>query len=183
VVHTCVVTWQQLQVLDVGQDIHWADLQVLASLPHLHTLTCSGIKFGRAGQACLSALRSLSFSGGFHTWFTSPAQLVALSLPSLESIMGKLCVQLRFNEAEDQDQMLRDLRQAAAGILQWAHEVVVSLDDTPDTLVRILQALASWRPVQRGHVARLILYSPALNTTPARVAALSHVPDAVQHLS
>jgi hypothetical protein len=186
VVHTCVPAWQQLQVLELRQDrlLDWADLQMLASLPHLHSLKCSGFDLRGEGQACLSALRSLSFStcSGLGTCLASPAQLLALSLPSLESVSGVLDVQLYgldYDDEDIQDQMLGDLRQAAAGILQWGPQVSLALRGTLDNSIKIMQALASWRPVQRGHMCHMGLWR---TTKASNLAALPHVPFAVQDL-
>jgi hypothetical protein len=183
---TCAAAWKQVQVLDLGggQSLDWAALQVLASLPHLHSLTCSGIILERGGQVCLSALRSLSFSRGSDTWHVSPAQHIGLSLPNLESMSGELTVTLIFSTAQDSGLKLKlkHLRRVAGGILQWAHEVRIELHGTPDPLVKIMQALAAWRPVQRGHACRLILDTRPLDSNQASVRALSHLPFAVQEL-
>jgi hypothetical protein len=189
--HTCLPAWQQkLQVLNLSTKslyLQWEDLQLLASLPHLHSLTCYGIQLRCSeGQVCLPALRTLSFSMGDDIWTVAPSQVAALLVPVLESVRGKLCIQLLCDHRQDQEQMLADLQKAATGILQAASDVRVFYegdhDGTPDDLLNIFQALTPWRPLQHGRECKLSLYWSALDSSTASVAALSHVPPAVQHL-
>jgi hypothetical protein len=110
-----------------------------------------------------------------------PAQLAALSLPSLKTVKGLSKVFLRLRGSEgNREQVVNDTAKLAEGILQWAHKLHLVCHDNQAVTVLpdVMAALHRWQPVHSWRRCELTI---EWDVSPMR-QALANLPPCVQSL-